>query len=69
MKKELQLLQQASNEIKTLRKKNELMNARLDMFDSIMAILNTEIARKNKGMMHPDLVYEIDKLIEDNETK
>jgi len=65
MKEELQLLQQASNEIKHLRSKNELMKARLDMFDSVMSILHTEVAQKNQGMS-PDLVFEIDKFIETN---
>ena len=63
MKDELQMLREAANEIKTLRRQNELMSARLEVFDSMMAVLHTDIARKNQGMS-PDLVWEIEKYLE-----
>jgi hypothetical protein len=63
MTDDLHLLQRASNEIKELRKQNELMSARLEVFDSMMAVLHTPIATKMHGGMAPDLVYEIDKYI------
>lgn len=58
-----ELLQRANNEIKQLRSQNQLMAARLDMFDSMMAIFNAQQLSRG-GMMHPDIVYEIEKAIE-----
>jgi hypothetical protein len=63
MEKENEMLQRAANEIKSLRSQNQLMSARLDMFDSIMAVLHTDVARKSQGMS-PDLVWEIEKHLE-----
>lgn len=63
MKEESDLLKEAVVEIRTLRNQNQLMSARLDMFDSVMAVLHTEIARKSQGMS-PDLVWEIEKFLE-----
>lgn len=63
MKKENELLQEASNEIKSLRKQNELMGARLDMFDSMMLIFRTQPNYGSQGMSE-DLVWKIDKHLE-----
>jgi len=63
MTEENRLLNEASFEIKRLRKENEVMGARLDMFDSIMALLHTDIARKQVGMTE-DLVWKIEKHLE-----
>jgi hypothetical protein len=38
---EQQLLQSALNEINSLRKQNELMAARLDVFDNMMRLFHT----------------------------
>lgn len=57
--KELELLKSASFEIANLRRQNELMRARLDMFDSINAILHTDVARKQEGFI-PDVLAAID---------
>lgn len=67
MEKEHQLLKEAANEIRNLRGQNQLMNARLEMFDCMMAVLNTDIARKSQGMS-PDLVWEIEKHLEKENT-
>ncbi len=56
-------LQRASSEIKELRRENEIMRARLDMFDSMNLIFHTRPNQENRGMS-PDLVYEIEKFIE-----
>ena len=66
MKEEIRLLQEANYEIKSLRERNKLLSARLDMFDKMMIVLHTEPARESKGGMSPDLVAEIDKFIETN---
>lgn len=68
MTQEIELLKSASVEIKNLRRQNELMEARLDMFDNMMAVLHTPIAQKNRGMS-PDLVWEIDKFIDSETTR
>lgn len=60
---EVYLLRAASGEIKSLRRANELMAARLEVFDSLMLMFNTSPNRSG-GLMSPDLVYEIDKLLE-----
>jgi hypothetical protein len=60
---ELVLLFQASQEIKKLRRENELMSARLNMFDTITKMLHTNFEQRNGGMT-PDLVWEIDKFVE-----
>lgn len=56
------LLQRASGEIKSLRSQNQLMAARLEMFDSVMLLFTSAPAYKGVGMS-PDIVWEIDKAI------
>jgi hypothetical protein len=60
---EKELLQRALSEIKSLRNRNQLMAARLDMFDAVMSALHGQPARENSGLMSPDIVYEIEKAI------
>jgi hypothetical protein len=62
------LLQRASNEIKTLRSQNQLMAVRLDMFDSMMLIF-TSVPQRQGGLMSPDIIYEIEKAIEADKNK
>lgn len=64
MTTEQSLLQESVYEIKRLRKDNELMNARLTMFDSMMMMLHTTPAYKGQGMCAEDLVYKIEKQLE-----
>ena len=63
MTKELQLLQEASNEIKRLRNSNNLMAARLDTFDKCVLLLTAHLEGGQTGMS-PDLVWEIDQFIQ-----
>lgn len=63
MEDELIMLREAANEIRSLRRQNELMSARLDVFDSMMAVLHTPIATKSQGMS-PDLVWKIEKYLD-----
>lgn len=60
---EKELLQRALGEINGLRKQNELMAARLDMFDAVMSALHGQPAHNGKGLMHPDIAYEIQKYL------
>jgi hypothetical protein len=58
-----ELLQRASGEIKSLRSQNQLMSARLDMFDKMMVLLNTEPRHQGVGMSE-DIAWAIDKFLE-----
>lgn len=62
MPEEIELLKQAASEIKSLRRKNELMEARLDMFDTINMMLHSQPATRSVGMSE-DLVWTIEKFI------
>ena len=64
---EIQLLKEAAAEIHSLRRRNDLMSARLEMFDSINAMLHTTIAHNSVGMS-PDIVWAIEKIIHKSET-
>lgn len=63
MEDELNLLKEAVAEISSLRRQNELMNARLEMFDNMIAVLHTQYAHRSQGMS-PDLVWKIQKFID-----
>lgn len=60
------LLIDANHEIKILRRQNELMNARLEMFDAMTQLLHTNPATKNCGMS-PDVVQSIEMFLRDIE--
>jgi hypothetical protein len=66
---EQDMLQRANIEIKDLRRKNELMGARLDVFDSMMRLFHTNPNFGTSGMMHPDIAWEIDKYLESKKTE
>ena len=68
MQEELQLLKEATFEIKNLRRENELMRARLDMFDAMNAILHTQVAIRSQGMSL-DLVWQIEKFVASKEAE
>lgn len=56
-------LQTAANEIRYLRGQNQLMAARLDMFDKMHLMFTTVPQQQNMGMSE-DVAWKIDKLIE-----
>ncbi len=62
----IDLLTRAEDHILNLRRQNELMSARLDMFDAMTQLLHTKPSTQNHCGMSPDLVYEIRKSIEVN---
>lgn len=62
MTQEQLLLKSAAEEIKSLRRQNELMSARLDMFDRIFVLLHTSPSYPGQGMS-VDIVWEIEKHI------
>lgn len=64
---EKELLSRALSEIKSLRNRNELMRARLDMFDAVMSALHGQPATQRDGLMHPDIAYELEKKLKSYE--
>lgn len=68
-KEELQLLERAANEIKSLRSQNQLMAARLGVFDDMMSMFKSAPVYPSYGLTLPDLVYEIKKHIDESEDK
>jgi hypothetical protein len=57
------LLEKTVVEIRQLRQQNAIMGARLQMFDQMMLVFNTQPAYQGQGMS-PDVCYEIEKHIE-----
>lgn len=62
MDTELLLLSEVSFEIKRLRKDNDIMRARLEMFDDMMLLFKTRPSDTGVSMS-PDILYQIDKHI------
>lgn len=62
---EKELLERALSEINGLRRQNEMMRARLDMFDAVMSALHGQPAREGTGLMSPDIAYEIKKHLDE----
>jgi len=68
MTQEQQMLQEAANEIKSLRKKNELMATRLEVFDKCMLLFHTTPAYPLQ-VMSPDLLFQIEKYLAGQKTE
>lgn len=64
MKDATQLIIDASFEIKRLRKENEIMRARLNMFDDMMILLNTKPFTENQCLSE-DIGSQLEKYIEE----
>jgi hypothetical protein len=60
--KSISFLKEATFEIKNLRSRNEIMKARLDMFDQVNFLLNTRLEQRGEGMT-PDLVSSIESFL------
>ena len=57
-----QLLIQAANEISSLRNENDILKARTEMFDNMMLLFKSLPNQQQNGLMHPDIVYELNKM-------
>jgi hypothetical protein len=57
------LLKQAQEEIISLRKQNDILTARVRMFDDMMLLLKAAPVYPGGGLMGPDIVYDINKTI------
>lgn len=62
-----QLLQQASDEIKQLRYENQMMSARLEVFDNVMLLFKS-YPRETGIIAKPDICYDIKKYLDHAET-
>jgi hypothetical protein len=65
----IQMLKEAISEIESLRRQNELMRARLDMFDTMNAILHTRVVSRNDGGLSPDCLFTFKKYIESKQSE
>lgn len=63
MTTEQMLLKSALNEINGLRRRNEVMAARLEMFDNMMLVFNA-IPPRQGGLASPDIAWEINRHLE-----
>jgi hypothetical protein len=59
------LLLKAAEEIKTIRRQNELMAARLDVFDKMILLLHTPPNYPGHGMGE-DIAWQIDEYLKSN---
>lgn len=62
LKEATQLLESARQEITQLRQQNNIMGARLEMFDSVMLLFRTEPNFPRMGMSE-DVNYRIEKFL------
>ena len=62
------LLKDAVSEIRMLRRQNEIMGARLNMFDDMMTLFRTPPLYPGPGMS-PDLTYAIEKHLASEENE
>lgn len=66
MTTEQMLLKGALIEINGLRRRNEVMAARLEMFDNMMLLFNATPPRQG-GLMSPDIAWEISEYLDNLE--
>lgn len=59
----IEAMQHAIHELRDLRRSNDIMYARLNMFDNIMSLFHTTPDRKSESMS-PDVVWKLEQLIE-----
>lgn len=64
-----QLLVSAQQEVVTLRRQNEILDAKVQMIDLFACVLHTTPARGSGGMMAEDVVWAINKLLNKWETE
>lgn len=65
MTEEQILLQEAARELRSLRRANELMAARLDTFDKCILLLQTIPVYQGQGMSE-DLAWKIERHLKDS---
>jgi hypothetical protein len=59
----IQTLKDAQHEINGLRRRNELLSAKVEVMDSFMCVLHTRPAEHNQAMGGIDVVFQMEKHI------
>ena len=59
---DLQLLTQAAQEIRSLRRCNEILSAKVEMIDLFACVLHTKAVERQQGCS-PDIAWELDKAV------
>lgn len=62
-----ELLNDARHEIISLRRRNEILSAKVEVFDSLMCLLHTSPAQHSQAMS-PDVAWQIEKGLEELKT-
>jgi len=57
------ILNEARHEIIALRRRNEILGAKVEVFESMMCLLHTRPAEHNQPMS-PDIAWQIEKAVE-----
>lgn len=65
MNKDKILLKEAACTIKDTRRENEMLRARLSGFEDAMLLLKTQPSWGGQGLMSPDIVYDLEKRVEE----
>lgn len=63
MEQPVELLKRAASEIRQLRQQNAIMSARLDMFDKMMTVVNSQPPSYPAQGMSEDIAWAIDKYV------
>lgn len=63
MEEKNELLRAAATEIQLLRSHNQIMSARLTMYDQMMALFNAEPPRHGVSTMGEDILWKINKAL------
>ena len=59
-------LRDAANEIRSLRRQNELLSAKVEMIDLFAQVLNTKAAERSAGAS-PDIAWQLDKMVREDQ--
>lgn len=59
-KEEQGMMETAIHEIRSLRRHNEILSAKVEVFESMMQVLHTSPATRSQGMS-PDIAWQMEK--------
>jgi hypothetical protein len=54
-----ELLERSLHEITALRHANEILQAKVEVFEACAAMVQAEPSRRGYGAMHPDIAFEL----------
>lgn len=61
-------IQEAQHEIRSLRQANQILQAKAEVFDGMMLLFTSQPNFRTQGMS-PDVVYTLDKYVDELKTK